>query len=101
MFYGATSFDQDLSSWSLSGVVTAANLTDMLTNTNLSTSNYNALLSGWAAHPDTKTGLTFGASPAQYGGCPLTVSNAEAGIAGRNTLTSGKGRTITDGGMAP
>jgi surface protein len=99
-FYLASSFDQELSSWNLSGIV-GGYLGNMLTDSNLSTYNYNATLAAWAAHPDTKNGVTFGASPAQYGGCPALVSNAEAGIAGRNVLTPGKGRTITDGGAAP
>jgi surface protein len=105
LFNGATSFDQELSSWNLSGIA-GENLNNMLNNSNLSTSNYNATLSGWAAHPDTKDKVTLGASPLQYGGCPLRVSNAEAGIAGRNTLTNplsegGKAWAITDGGTAP
>jgi surface protein len=99
LFQNAVSFNQDLSSWRMPSLAYAAT---MLTDSNLSTSNYNATLAAWAAYPDTKNSIAFGASPAQYGGCPSEVSNAEAGIAGRATLVQpttegGKGWTITDG----
>jgi surface protein len=97
MFYGASAFNQDLSSWNIK---TVGNLGSFLTDTNLSTYNYNALLAGWASNPEVKPTITFGASPAQYGGCPTEVSNALAGSGGRATLVA-KSWGITDGGAAP
>ncbi|MCP3953331.1 MAG: BspA family leucine-rich repeat surface protein, partial [Desulfobacterales bacterium] len=55
-------FNQDLGSWDISDVTTMA---DMLNNTNLSISNYDATLSGWAAQT-VQSGVTLGASGLQY-----------------------------------
>jgi surface protein len=109
MFNGANSFNQDLSSWTpiaLPASSTTA-LSNALLNTNLSTYNYNALLSSRSQLTGLKNGLNpLHVSPTQYGGCPDRVSNALDGIAGRTKLTSGvaqggKARVISDGGMAP
>jgi hypothetical protein len=49
MFYGATSFDQDVSAWSITAVNATSNLQNMWYNTPLSTYHYNQLLIAWAA----------------------------------------------------
>jgi len=45
-FKNAAAFDQDLANWDVSGVTTAV---DMLTGSNISAANWDALLIGWAA----------------------------------------------------
>ncbi|MCP3878464.1 MAG: DUF285 domain-containing protein, partial [Sulfitobacter sp.] len=62
MFSGATAFNQDVSGWDISDVTT---MESMLDNTNLSISNYDATLSGWAAQT-VQSGVTLGASGLQY-----------------------------------
>ena len=94
MFSGASAFNQNIGSWQ---VDSAINLSDMLTNSGLSPTNYSLLLDGWAAYallnPSTfPTGLTLDATPLTY---------TAAGQAGRNTLTDGFGWTIYDGGLVP
>jgi surface protein len=87
MFNGASAFNQDLSSRKISAIA-GTNMTTFLTNSNLSTYNYNALLDAWVNFTGTKTGITFGASPAQYGGCPELVTNSQKGIEARIALTT-------------
>jgi surface protein len=104
MLNGASAFDQDLSSRNPIAVITKANFTSLLQNTNLSLFNYNALLDGWSQKPIMTGATAFNVSPTRYGGCG--IENAEAGIAGRSILTSsiasgGKAWAITDGGLSP
>jgi surface protein len=80
MFENAISFNQDLGSWNISGV---KDMEKMLTNTGLSTSNYDKTLSGWA-NQNVNTGIKLGAEGQKY--CNSTDS--------RKTLVDNKGWTI-------
>ncbi|MEM1328611.1 MAG: BspA family leucine-rich repeat surface protein [Bacteroidota bacterium] len=51
MFFNATSFNQDLGSWDLSALSAVVPLRLFLSNSGLSTANYDATLIGWAAQP--------------------------------------------------
>ena len=86
MFNGATAFDQDISTWDVSNVTTMAS---MLDNSGLSDTNYDNLLTGWAAltlQPD----VTLGAAGINY--C--------TGTAGRTILAGTPNNwTITDAGL--
>ena len=73
MFNGATSFNQNLGGWDVSGVMY---MNGMMTSTALSTTNYNALLTGWAAQT-LQSGVEFGANGLTY-----------YAIAAHNTLTN-------------
>jgi gliding motility-associated-like protein len=89
MFEEATSFNQNLGNWDI-GMVT--DMQGMLDNSNLSSSNYDATLIGWADdNGGTQTipsGITLGAAGLNY--C--------SAVAARNTLTSTFGWSITDAG---
>ena len=87
MFQNNTDFDQNLSSWNVTSVT---NFNDFMSGVTLSTSNYDALLIGWAAQ-SVVYGITihFGFSQFTAGG------TAEAA---KNTLTTTYGWNITDGG---
>ncbi len=87
MFLGATSFAQDLSTWDVSKV---RNMGNMLTNTNISTVNYDKLLIAWAALPDLESNVTLGAGGLGYCG----------GTRARDILINDKGWTITGDSVA-
>jgi len=84
VFFNATSFNQDLSSWDISNIVSLNNMFD---NSGLSTENYDAILSGWAAQ-ELKQSLSFGAEGINY-------CNGETG---RQKLIDDFGWTISDSG---
>jgi len=85
MFRGATDFNQSLGDWNISNV---GSLTEVLSNSGLSTLNYDATLIGWASRP-IQTGLTIGANGLTY--C--------LGETARNTLTNAPNLiTIVDDG---
>lgn len=101
MFNGASDFNQSLGSWKLDSV---ANLANILSNTALSTYNYNDTLYRRGRLSEMtgamKTGLTLDVAPAQYGGCE---SNASQGILGHGQLSKlpFPARKLMDGGMEP
>jgi surface protein len=84
MFVNATSFNQDISSWNISSVT---DMTGMLDYTNISITNYNNLLNGWAGGNGyvPKSGLTLDASGLTY---------TQEGLAGRDTLINSYNWTI-------
>jgi hypothetical protein len=66
MFFDATSFNQDIGSWTLN---TSVNLSTMLTNCGMNTTNYSLTLMGWANDVFTRgvpINLTLGASDLTY-----------------------------------
>jgi len=87
MFAGDTSFDQDISMWDISQVT---DMTSMFYTGGLSTTNYDALLNGWASQ-SVQSNVPFDAGNSQY---------SSAGLSARNdTLIGSYGWTITDGGL--
>ncbi|TZF84466.1 T9SS type A sorting domain-containing protein [Pedobacter sp. BS3] len=88
MFYGATSFNQNLGTWQLNANV---DLKSMIGFAGLSAENYGLTLKGWAQNPNIPTGRALGANNLKY--------NADAQQY-RDILTN-KGWTITDGGVLP
>ncbi len=94
MFNGASSFDQNLGNWDLSNINSTIGISDLLSNSGMSTSNYDATLIGWATldagEIEIPTGVRLGATGITY--C--------LGEAARNTLTSAPYNwIITDGGL--
>jgi len=88
MFYNATAFNQDISNWDVSGVTSMINMFNGVT---LSTANYNALLIGWDALTTLQSSVTFKGGNSQYT-CGSAAETA------RNNITSTYGWLITDGG---
>lgn len=96
MFNGATSFNQDISDWDISGLLTCTECGEeapklgainMLRGTSFSTVNYDLLLVAWDALGTSN--IRFHAGSAQYSsGAPATA---------RANMVS-RGWTITDGG---
>lgn len=62
MFLEATSFNQDISPWNISNVTV---MSGMLNGSNLSMTNYDLLLEGWAPL-DVQSGVTLGAEGLKY-----------------------------------
>ncbi|MBT8253109.1 MAG: BspA family leucine-rich repeat surface protein [Flavobacteriaceae bacterium] len=86
MFDGATAFDQNLGAWNITNV---ASMALMFEGVQLSTPNYDATLTGWAALPTLPPNITFSGGLSTY-------CNSESA---RNTLINTYGWTITDGGL--
>jgi len=85
MFNGALSFNQKLDKWD---ITTVKNMSNMLFNTALSMSNYDALLLGWSQQK-VKPNVSLGVGTTNYSG---------DGVAPRAVLTDTYNWTITDGG---
>ena len=88
MFYNATAFNQNIGSWNVGLVTDMTNIFDGVT---LSTTNYDALLIGWAAQT-LQPNVTFSGGNSKY--------SCGAATTARATLTGGANHwTITDGGL--
>lgn len=88
MFNGATSFDQDLSAWN---IVQVGSMDDMLSNSGMSTANYDATLIGWSAQTVIDA-VTLGATGLTY---------SSAGQVGRDILANSPNLwTITGDALA-
>jgi len=84
MFRSATAFDQDIGGWDVTALTDATN---MFQSTLLSTTNYDALLNGWAAQ-GLQNGVTFNGGGSTY--CQGDVA--------RDHMKSTYSWTISDGG---
>ncbi|MCJ8314083.1 MAG: BspA family leucine-rich repeat surface protein [Saccharospirillaceae bacterium] len=89
MFEGATNFDQDVSLWNISNVL---EMDGMFKNIQLSTINYDALLTSWS-NQIPQENVMFDGGNSQY----TKGSLAETA---RTYLTDSLGWIITDGGAA-
>jgi surface protein len=85
MLSRCTGFDQDLSNWVVTGVT---NATSFMFLVNLSTTNYDRILSGWSSQA-VQNGVNI-----HFGGSKYSTAT---GLAYRNALVA-SGWTITDGG---
>ena len=96
MFYSATSWNQNVGMWDISSVSQGGSNNSFINTfgeTNLSTSNYDQILIGWAAQaPNINSNLQLFGVPCGY---------TSAAQSARNLLTSTYGWTINDGGLVP
>lgn len=88
-FRDATAFDQNLGRWDVSGVGYMAGMFD---NVQLSASNYDSILIGWAAQPVIPESITFSGGNSTY-------SAGAAEDARNDTLIGIHSWVITDGGL--
>ncbi|MCF6307906.1 MAG: PKD domain-containing protein, partial [Flavobacteriaceae bacterium] len=99
MFSGATSFNQDIGNWDISGLnnsrpASIAGANNMFAGVTLSTENYDSLLIGWNSLDPGETLIPTNIS--------LSGGNSTycSGAAARNNLSTVKGWTITDQGSS-
>ena len=59
MFRDDVVFNQNISNWDISGLSNTTSLFKILSNTAMSVSNYDALLNGWSANPNTPENMFF------------------------------------------
>ncbi len=85
-FEGATVFDTNLGGWDINN---ANSISGIFNNSGLSSTNYDAILEGWANNPNTPNDLQLGAAGVQY--C--------AAEADRTFLDIDKNWGISDGGQ--
>jgi len=89
MFNGASLFNQNISSWDITGIsgLNDSGMTGIFTNSGLTDLNYTNILNSWGGK-NVNSNITLGAG---------TVKYYDDGLTGRNTLIS-KGWRIIDGG---
>jgi len=94
MFANASSFNQDLSNWDFTGITSPFGINYFGNGANFSTANYDALLVRWASQASSMpSSMTLGMGASTY------TANSAAATA-RSTLVNTYGWTITDGGSA-
>ncbi len=91
MFFNATAFNQNIGAWDIKNALV---MTNMFGNIALSTANYDALLTGWAAQT-VKPSVNFGGGLSKYS-CGGAAEAARAVLTG-----SPNSWNITDGGRGP
>jgi surface protein len=75
MFKGASSFNQPLGTWNISSVTYMGG---MLSDSGLSTTNYEATLIGWSLREELQNNVTLGADNLNY--CSVQAQNARQKI---------------------
>ena len=86
MFYNANTFNQNIGDWNVAEVT---DMTEMVSGTNLSTANYDALLTGWSTQV-LQNSVPFSAGTTKY---------SASSQAARDALTGTFNWTVTDGGV--
>jgi surface protein len=87
MFFGASSFSQDISSWDIRKVT---NMISMFSGATWGTSNYDAALIAWSQLISPKTDVGWGVGTNKY---------SSAASSARNTLVNTYNWNIIDGGQ--
>lgn len=92
LFHNAHSFNGDISGWDVSNVT---DMTNMFNYTNLSTANYSAILMGWNSLPSLQSRVQLSAYGVKYSAVAEYNAAAEAA---RNNLINTYGWYIYDSG---